>query len=88
MCGRGMPSSSTSSSSLATIVVVRGTGLGFMLLDDSGGLYALALGGGCGTISAGVEERGTALAVEEVDNTGEEVAGLVVVTALGIFRGI
>lgn len=51
MCGLGMPSSSTSSSSLATIVVVSGTGFGSLLFatdedDESVGFGMLSGGSG------------------------------------------
>lgn len=87
MCGRGMPSSSTSSSSLATTVVVSGIGWAFWFaLDLSDGLWRLSRDDGWGTLSVGVNED--VVMAAEVDNTGEEVVELVLVNALGILRGI
>lgn len=97
MCGRGTPSSSTSSSSLATIVVVRETGFGSFAdaadaVAESGGFGMLSGGSGRGAGGGGAVAM-TLFAVVEVEgvlvlNTGAEVAIVVtvVVTAAGVLR--
>lgn len=87
MCGRGMPSSSTSSSSLATIVVVRGTGFGSF--DGIVGFGMLSGGSGSCAGGGGAVAMTLLDAVEgEVElNTGAEVAIVVtVVDAAGVLR--
>lgn len=92
MCGRGTPSSSTSSSSLATIVVVSETGFGSFSAEDDDGIVGFGMlsgGSGSGAERGGAEAMTLLAAVdgEVVLNTGAEVAIVVTVAAAaGVLR--